>query len=524
MKYHIRNIVRMFFTLLLGGASPALAQIADTDDLTLVEQMSGEVAGTLNVIVNNQPFSIDYIEGDNDLAIYQGDIVIGDVSALRRSNPGVSLQDLEPEVLFGLAYRGRDTRWPRGEVRYMVNADLANVERIYSAIAEWESKTPIRFIEIEHPIGDFVEFVTGNGCYSSIGMTGNRQIIGLSTRCRTGNVIHEIGHALGLHHEQARNDRNSNIAIFTDNIRESGRKNFNQDPTNFKDVGNYCYGSISHYGNYAFSKERGVLKTIETIPPGIPIGQRKELSQCDVDTIKNIYGFAYDDNLDEFSGELLLVPEGCENQGKCYLKHDISYVDQSNVVWKVGKWIEGQEETIQTGTTDGATIPSWAQSFIGEPFDEEYLLAAVLHDHYCYKENHVRTWRQTHRMFYNALISLGVPSVKAKTMYAAVYLGGPKWQHLVPGENCGPNCIYDALQGSENYVTHEENQVYFRDNSYESKGFMDALSLLNDVIVGDEDVSLYEIEDLIHELNPDDHFYFSPDVFQVSSSDDLTFE
>jgi hypothetical protein len=48
------------------------------------------------------------------------------------------------------------------------------------------------------------------------------------------------------------------------------------------------------------------------------------------------------------------------------------------------------------------------------------------HDHYCYKENHVRGWRQTHKAFYYALNTLGVPALKAKIMYAAVYLGGPE--------------------------------------------------------------------------------------------------
>jgi hypothetical protein len=82
-----------------------------------------------------------------------------------------------------------------------------------------------------------------------------------------------------------------------------------------------------------------------------------------------------------------------------------------------------------------ATIPSWARPFVGGPFDPSYIKAAVIHDHYC--DRHVRPWRSTHRAFYDALIALGLDTAKAKVMYYAVYLGGPKWVKLIPGKPCG---------------------------------------------------------------------------------------
>ena len=45
-----------------------------------------------------------------------------------------------------------------------------------------------------------------------------------------------------------------------------------------------------HYGAYADSEERRG-PSIETIPAGIPIGQRKTLSLGDIDTVRHMYGF-----------------------------------------------------------------------------------------------------------------------------------------------------------------------------------------------------------------------------------------
>ncbi len=85
----------------------------------------------------------------------------------------------------------------------------------------------------------------------------------------------------------------------------------------------------------------------------------------------------------KFIGKLAFDPKGCEATGKCRIVSDFKYIDP----YKFG-WL-----TKAGDNTDGATIPSWAQPFIGEPFDKSFIKAAVIHDHYCVR--HVRPWRQT---------------------------------------------------------------------------------------------------------------------------------
>ena len=149
------------------------------------------------------------------------------------------------------------------------------------------------------------------------------------------------------------------------------------------------------------------------------------------------------------AGKLDLYPKGCQSSdtGICKLGSELTYTSSRNrLVWKTNAW---SSDEAQSGTTDGASIPRWAQPIIGRPYKGAYLKAAIIHDHYCFKENHVRTWRDTHRMFYDAMRDSGVNAAKAKVMYFAVYFAGPKWVRLVEGERCGRNCIQN-LQGRPN--------------------------------------------------------------------------
>ncbi len=105
------------------------------------------------------------------------------------------------------------------------------------------------------------------------------------------------------------------------------------------------------------------------------------------------------------------------------LSEDFVYVDSF-----------GKEWIAPAGTkTDGASIPQAFLSATGDRLDGDYLDAAVVHDAYCQGFNsdletyQSETWQYVHYMFYEALLTTGVPEQQAKMMYAAVYMGGPRW-------------------------------------------------------------------------------------------------
>ncbi|SCX61012.1 DUF1353 domain-containing protein [Nitrosospira sp. Nsp1] len=190
----------------------------------------------------------------------------------------------------------------------------------------------------------------------------------------------------------------------------------------------------------------------------------------------------------EFSGTFELGPSGCEAMGLCKLTYDLKFKDAKGIEWQANAKDE----------TDGATIPNWAQPFIGKPFDESYIKAAVIHDHYC--NRHVRPWRQTHRSFYDALVELNVGTKKSKLMYYAVYLYGPKWVELIPGNACGANsnCINTFKTGGP--------VMQSRQAEYEKQGMLEDMREV-EKLLEEQDASLEGLEKRAQNKRPNDFYY-----------------
>jgi hypothetical protein len=130
-----------------------------------------------------------------------------------------------------------------------------------------------------------------NGCSSSVGRQGGSQFINLEPGCTVGGVIHEIGHTAGLYHEHTRQDRDNFVTVNWENILVQAdghdeRHNFEIPDGNAQDIGDYDFGSIMHYGPFAFS--RNGRRTLETIPPGTAIGQRAGLAAGDIRGVKKV--------------------------------------------------------------------------------------------------------------------------------------------------------------------------------------------------------------------------------------------
>jgi hypothetical protein len=183
---------------------------------------------------------------------------------------------LDPHVAHA-ATVPRSSTWPGGVVPFEVDPALPDQGRVINAINHWQQSTGIRFVGRTTQT-DYVRFTVGGGCSSYVGRIGGRQEVFLAAGCSTGNTIHEIGHAIGLWHEQSRQDRDNHVIVHWGNIIAGYGNNFNKYGSGM-DVGAYDLGSIMHYPSWAFSANG--QSTITTLDGGQIEGQRNGLSSGD---------------------------------------------------------------------------------------------------------------------------------------------------------------------------------------------------------------------------------------------------
>lgn len=126
-----------------------------------------------------------------------------------------------------------------------------------SAMADWEAVSDVVFVPRTNQ-ANWVRFQNStSGNNSAVGMVGGMQVINIQN-WNAGTLRHELGHCLGLWHEQSRADRDAYITVNYGNICQtccnggSCSYNFDIRPEG-GEYGPYDFQSIMHYSQWAFS-------------------------------------------------------------------------------------------------------------------------------------------------------------------------------------------------------------------------------------------------------------------------------
>ncbi|XP_041667698.1 astacin-like metalloendopeptidase [Cheilinus undulatus] len=212
----------------------------------------------------------------------------------------------EGDIVLSADRNAVESVWMTREIPYLITEDLASrTEDILSAMAMLSEHTCVKFHNRTSET-NYLIFKPSKGCASYVGFIGGEQPVFVGPPCTVGNIVHEILHALGFHHEHTREDREKYITVLNHNIMEGMERNFEKKPGETFGLP-YDIISIMHYGREFFSSNG--LPTI--VPKGdvMEMGQRVKLTDMDIQRVRHLYSCDFPENTLEIESSEVVQQE-----------------------------------------------------------------------------------------------------------------------------------------------------------------------------------------------------------------------
>ncbi|XP_059837815.1 meprin A subunit alpha-like [Hypanus sabinus] len=207
----------------------------------------------------------------------QSFLVQGDIAVARRRN----------------ALKDPTRRW-KLPVPYILtdSLDLNAKGVILHAFEQFRLKSCIDFKPYEGE-KSYLSFKKLKGCWSYVGNSQKGQELSIGKKCDKKNIVeHEILHALGFYHEQARTDRDDYVNIRWNEIIPDKTNNFKLlGDDHITDLNTpYDYESVMHYPPFSFNKNAREPTITAKIPAfNDIIGQRLDFSALDLLRLNRMY-------------------------------------------------------------------------------------------------------------------------------------------------------------------------------------------------------------------------------------------
>ncbi|XP_043220080.1 blastula protease 10-like [Amphibalanus amphitrite] len=176
------------------------------------------------------------------------------------------------------------------------SSSAADRDAILAGVQHWRDHTCIQFNEVaEGSSVPHINVIKSSGCWSYVGKitSSGGQSLSIGSGCTgLGTVVHEFGHAMGLSHQQSRNDRDNYVTILFDNIQDGKEGNFGKRSTANNYSVPYDLTSVMHYGAAYFTKNGQDTIRVNNFLQGGLIGRRGGLSHRDKQIANAMYNCA----------------------------------------------------------------------------------------------------------------------------------------------------------------------------------------------------------------------------------------